>query len=112
MKRDTKLYLEDILESINLIEEYAKGTDEDHLQNDPKLQDAVVRRFEIIGEAIRQMPQAFKDRYPDVPWRQIAGMRDVIAHEYFGVNVGRIWNTIQKDLPPLKQQIRNISERL
>lgn len=112
MKRDVKLYLEDILESITLIEEYVSDTDESHLRNDLKLQDAVIRRFEIIGEAIRQMPQAFKDQHPEIPWRQIAGMRDVIAHEYFGVNIERVWDTIQKDLPPLKQQVHNISEGL
>lgn len=79
--------------------------------NDNIMQDAVVRRFEIIGEATKNIPLKVKKEYPDIPWRQMAGMRDMLTHEYFGIVMKRIWDTTQKDLPKLKKQIAKLLEK-
>ncbi len=69
------------------------------------MQDAVMRRLEIIGEAVKHLPDEMKDKYPNIPWKNIAGMRDVLIHEYAGVQIERVWRTAKDDLPPLKQVI-------
>lgn len=99
MKRDSRLYLQDIIDSINSIYEYTKDMDLDAFKNDRKTQDAVVRNIEIIGEAAAQIPDNIKDLYPDIPWHKMKGMRNIIAHEYFGVRLTTIWETTQVDLP-------------
>lgn len=105
MKRSPKLFLTDIFESIELVEKYTENLKyKDFLENN-KIQDAVIRRFEIIGEATKNIPLKIKKEYPKIPWRQMAGMRDMLAHEYFGIVIKRIWDTTQKDLLSLKKQI-------
>jgi len=87
MKRDARVYIEDILEAITKIEEYMREvTSDEEFYNNTQIQDAVLRRLEIIGEAVKNIPEEFRDRYPDIPWKQIAGMRDILIHEYSGVN--------------------------
>ena len=90
MKKDIRVFIQDILESIKLIEDYAKGvSEEDFLDKDNNLQmkDAIIRRLEIIGEAVKNIPDGFKRKYPNIPWKQISGMRDILIHEYFGVKL-------------------------
>lgn len=108
MKKDPKVYLEDIKDSITKIENYTKDTTEDVFFNDSRLQDSVVRRLEIIGEAVKNLPSEFKKKHPKVPWREIAGMRDVLIHEYSGVNLSRVWKVIEEDLPELKKRLAEI----
>jgi uncharacterized protein with HEPN domain len=108
VKRDIRLFLEDILEGISRIDEYTAGKTQKEFLRDHLVQDAVIRRLEIIGEAAKNIPEDFWANYPNVPWRQIAGLRDVLIHGYFGVNVGRVWLVIENDLPDLKSRIIEI----
>lgn len=112
MKRDIKVYIEDILESISRIEEYVKDLDEAEFYGNSEKQDAVLRRLEIIGEAVKNIPQDVRDKYPEIPWKQIAGMRDIVIHEYFGVNFGRIWKVIQVDMKDLKINISRVKQEI
>ncbi len=105
MKRDPRLYVEDIWESIGAIEEYTSGMTRSGFEGDRQVQDAVARRLETIGEAVKHLPDDFRLKHPDVPWKLIAGMRDVLIHEYFNVRMMRVWYVVVNDLPVLKQAI-------
>ncbi len=108
MKRNVSLYIDDIKDSICKIEKYVKGITYSHFRKDSKTIDAVVRNLEIIGEAVKNIPADIKKKNSSVPWKQIIGMRNKITHEYFGVDVEVVWETIQKDIPELKNEIRRI----
>lgn len=110
MKRDYKVYLDDIAESIEKIEEYTQGKSWSDFANNTELQDAVLRRLAIIGEAVKHIPSEIKEKYPEVEWKKIAGARNIFVHEYFGVRLERIWDTVIKDLPKLKKQLMDLPE--
>jgi len=112
MKKDASVFVEDIMEGIEKIEGYIEGMSKEEFLGDSRTQDAVIRRLEVMGEAVKNIPQDFRDEYPEIPWKQIAGMRDVLIHEYFGVNLERVWKTIKTDLPELKQKISEASPKL
>lgn len=112
MNRDPRLYLDDIAEAIEAIEEYTSGITYEAFSETRLVQDAVIRRVEIIGEAARRLPQQFKDSFADTPWVDIVGMRNRVTHEYFGVLLDRIWLVVQRDLPILKRQIERMREAL
>lgn len=106
--KDNQVYLRDILESISAIEDYVKDLSEGDFFTDQEKQDAVIRRLEIIGEATKNLDEDFKNKHSDIPWRKMAGMRDVLIHEYFGVNVSRVWQVIKDSLPSLKDNLIKI----
>jgi uncharacterized protein with HEPN domain len=102
-KRDIKLYLQDILDSILAIEEYIKDMKFQEFKNDRKTYSATIREFEIIGEAVGKiMNEDIVKKYTKVPWRDIKDFRNILIHEYFGVDYEIVWNTILEDLPQLK----------
>ncbi len=108
MKRDIRVYIKDIIEAIEKIEEYTKGSSEKDFCANTQMQDAVLRRLEIIGEAVKHIPRKIRNEYPDVSWKQIAGMRDILIHEYFGVNLKRAFKVVKKDISDLKEKIFQI----
>ena len=108
MKKDPKVFIGHILESIDLIEKYSKNKTQAQFQNDSAKQDAIIRRFEIIGEAVKNLPESLKTKHPDIPWRRIAGMRDVLIHEYFDVDLLLTWKVVKHDLPSIKKKLTEI----
>lgn len=108
VKRDIRDYLQDILTHIDLAQDFVKGMTFQDFQKDPKTILAVTRAIEIIGEATKQISQSTRAQYPEVPWRDITGMRDQMAHVYFGINLKIVWSTVQNNLQPLKPTIQLI----
>ena len=112
MKRDYRLYLDDILDAIQKIEAYTKGLSYSDFSKDNKTVDAVVRNFEIIGEATKRVSDSIKTKYPGVPWRMMAGTRDKLIHEYFGVNLDILWKAVKEDIPDLKPLIIDLLRKM
>ncbi len=108
MKREILVYFEDILESIDLIFEYTHNISEEEFSQNQLIQDAVCRRIEIIGESVKNLPGEIRLKYQSIPWKKIAGMRDILTHAYFNVKSKRIWNVICKELSVLKKQVLKI----
>jgi uncharacterized protein with HEPN domain len=110
--KDPTFFINHVKEAIKDIEDFSKGISKDDFLKDKKTQSATIRQIEIIGEAIKNLPDEFKEKYPEIRWRGIAGMRDKIIHHYFGIDVIKIWEVIEKDIPKLKEQINEILEEL
>ncbi len=108
--RDWIFRIRDILGAIEKIDRYVKNMTISDFQKDELVVDAVVRNFEIMGEASKNIPLSIRRSYPDIPWSQMSGMRDILVHEYFGVDVKILWHTTQTYLPPLKKQILTLLE--
>ena len=109
--KDERLYLSNIQECIERIEEYTKGGKEEFMAT-KIIQDAVIRNFEIIGEATKRLSPELRSKYSDVPWQQIAGLRDVLIHDYLKVNLNSVWQIIEQNLSDLKRQVTAILENL
>lgn len=107
-KRDELIYLQDIVESIIKISVYTSGFDKQAFLENEEKQDAVIRRLEIIGEAAKKISPETRSKYPNLPWKEMAGMRDVLIHEYFGVSPTIVWNVINNELSHLKVEIERI----
>jgi len=106
--RDYNLYLSDILKAMESIEEFVKDMSFEQLRSDDKTSSAVIRKFEIIGEATKQIPDDIKQRHPNVPWKDMSGMRDRLIHIYFGVDYNLVWTAIKERIPQVKPLIKKI----
>ena len=111
MSRSLRLYFEDILSSCDKILRYAQGLNYEEFINDELRLDAVLRNLQIMGEAAKQVPQEIRDIYPAVEWRKIAGLRDILAHAYFSLELETIWDIIQNKVPHLRTQIQEILQQ-
>ena len=111
-KRSEVLYIKDILDAINNIEDYTQTISFQKFSRDQKTIDAVVRNFEIIGEASKNLSKKVKSSTPGIPWKDVAGMRNKIIHEDFGVDLEIIWKAIQEDLPSLKKAIKKLKSKI
>ena len=111
MKKDPTIYLNHILESINLLEKYLKGVTGQQFHNSEEKQDLATRRIEIIGEAAKNLPDEFKKQNPAIPWKRMAGMRDILIHQYDDIDYIIVWETATLFIPPLKKQIIEILQK-
>ena len=112
MKRDYRLFIEDILESIERIEEFVGNMDFEEFSRDDKTRSAVVRKLEIIGEASKNIPRRLKEKYGARPWSDMARMRDKIIHWYFGINYRIVWEVIKERLPQIKPVIQKMLKEM
>lgn len=110
MSRDLSLYLNDIIKSINKIQRYTSKMDYESFTNDEQTIDAVIFNLQIIGESVKNIPLEVKNKYPQIEWRKIAGLRDIIAHAYFTLDNKIVWDIVQSKISDLEQVVRQILE--
>jgi len=106
MPRDPNVYLEDILSAIEFIESFIQGFSKNNLEDDPKTLHAVIRDLEVIGEAVKHLPDETKNLSHQIEWKKIAGLRDILIHEYFGIDIEIIWDVITHKIPDLKNAVK------
>lgn len=112
MTREYKDYLVDIIDAIEKSELFVKGMSFEAFEKDVKTTYAVIRAFEIMGEAVKRIPSSVRNKHKNIPWKEMAGMRDKLIHEYFGIKPRVVWKTIKQDLPKLKLHLLAIVESL
>ncbi len=112
MSRSVLLYIRDMLENMQDIEEFVRGMGYEQFSKDKKTINAVLRSIEIIGEAAKHVPDSVRDRYPDIPWREMAGMRDKVTHAYFRVDLETVWVAITERIPMLRPAIEQVASDL
>ena len=108
--RDQKLYIYDIIKAIDLIESFVENMNYEEFIEDPKTQSAVIRQFEIIGEAVKKLDKNLTAKYPEIEWQAVAGMRDLLIHHYFGVDLDIVWESLREDLPTFKRIIISLKK--
>ena len=108
MKKKAEIFIRHILDEIEKIKKSLVNISKESFMKDSNLKDATVRRIEIIGEAVKNLPADYKNRHKNIPWKDIAGMRDKLMHHYFGVDFDKVWEVVQKDVPILKKEIEII----
>jgi len=112
MKRKVGDYLEDIIEAMENAMDFIRGMSYEEFVKDTKTVYAVIRAIEIIGEAVKNIPEDVRSKYPEIPWQAMAGMRDKVIHAYFGVKLERVWEVVKRDIPNLKPKFERILEEL
>jgi len=105
MQKDPKVFIDHILSSIKDIQTYTEGMNKEMFMLNKLVQDAVIRNIEIVGEAAKNLPQAFRNEHQHIPWRSIAGMRDVLIHDYMNADLEAVWTTVTQHLPALKNNL-------
>ena len=110
MKRDDDVYISHIYDAIKWIEQYTKNLNYKKFLHDHLVQDGVIRQIEIIGEASNKLSRALRVKYAHIPWKDVIGMRNKLIHDYFGVDLESVWETVKKDLPLLKEELEKIQE--
>jgi uncharacterized protein with HEPN domain len=110
--RNHKLYLKDILDAMEAIEVFVGSMEFEDFKRDDKTSSAVIRKFEIVGEAAKNIPETIKQKYSSIPWREMGGMRDRLIHFYFGIKYELVWRTIKDVIPQVKPLMRKILEEL
>ncbi len=111
-KRDDAVYLRHVLDAISKIAEYLHGIDEHNFRRNTLIQDGVIRQLEIIGEAVKKLSSELRDRHPHIPWKDVAGMRDKLIHDYFGVDLEAVWESAKEDVPALRDEVKRILKEL
>ena len=112
MKRDSKLFIKDIIGAMDSIESFVGDMTLDELKEDEKTSSAVIRKFEVIGEAAKYMPKKIKDKHKDIQWKSMAGMRDRLIHAYFGIDYNLVWAAIKTEIPKLKPKLEKMLSSL
>ncbi len=110
--KDARIFIEHIIESIELIEKYIKNHTKNDFLSSAQLQDSVIRRLEIIGEAVKNIPDNYRKEYPDIKWKEIAGLRDILIRQCFGIDFELTWEIVIRDLPEIKNKIILIKDKL
>lgn len=110
-RRDSE-YLEDVYEAMTRIVAYTTAMDYGQFLQDSRTQDAVIRNLQVIGEAVKRLSRQLKEQYASLPWREMAGMRDRIVHDYFGINYDIVWAVVTQDIPLLLPQVQALRNRV
>jgi len=105
VQRDTRAFLDDIVEACEKVARYTAAMTLDTFQTDEKTVDAVVRNLEVIGEAAKKIPDEVRARIPDIEWQRIAGLRDVLIHQYFGIDMDIVWDVVHAKVPVLRERV-------
>ena len=112
MKRDYRLFIKDIIAAMESIEGFVEGMSFEELMQDDKTASAVIRKFEIVGEATKCLPDELKEEHPEIQWKRMAGMRDRLIHAYFGVDYKLVWEAIKAEVPSMKLKLQEILTEL
>jgi len=108
VKKDDSVYLRHIFDAISRIEEYSQNIDYKDFMNNHLIQDGVIRQIEVMGEATKRLSSEIRESHSEIPWKDIAGMRDKLIHDYLGVDLDAVWETVQNDIPALKNRLRDL----
>ena len=110
-KRSAVIFLDDIFQAIKKIEKYTNSLNYERFCSDEKTVDAVIRNMEIVGEASKNIPSELKDKFPKIPWKKMTGLRNIVAHEYFGVDLKIIWEIASENLPAVKPLLKQVLKK-